>query len=155
LKAAGIAAALAAATLSFNPRAFAASATVTINAGTVVRTADRRLLVGNNVAAWWDAGKYEDPVVRKSIRDLGPTLIRLPGGSWGDTLWWNGNGVRREGSNDLDRTKFDPKPYSSWSAPYGVWRVDYSGYAPGFMSFKGTNRMLKKSPLFSPLTIPI
>jgi len=115
-----------------------ASTTVEVFADREVRTMDRRLLVGDNIAAWWGPERYEDKDVREWTRALGPTLIRLPGGSWGDVIWWNGNGVRKGTGGELDMSRFSTTPWSQWSAPYGFWKVDYSAYAPSFKSFEGT-----------------
>ncbi|MEK7474715.1 MAG: hypothetical protein AAB152_03680 [Candidatus Coatesbacteria bacterium] len=113
------------------------TAIVEVFADRDIRTMDRRLLVGDNIAAWWGPERYEDKDVRAWTRELGPTLIRLPGGSWGDELWWNGNGVRKTPGNELDMSRFSSTPWSSWSAPFGVWKVDYSAYAPGFKASHG------------------
>jgi len=112
---------------------------LTIDASNVTAKMDTGLLVGQNIAAWWGRDRYEDPIVTNSCKALGSSLIRIPGGSWGDVIWWNGNGVRKPGTTELDMKKFKRKPYSKWSAPYGVWQVDYSEYAPGFKSFMGSN----------------
>jgi hypothetical protein len=109
---------------------------VTVFADREVRTMDRRLLVGDNIAAWFEPAKYEDQDVKKWTRELGPTLIRLPGGSWGDVIWWNGNGVRKA-DGELDMAKYSSTPWSQWSAPFGFWKVDYSAYAPSFKAFEG------------------
>ena len=97
----------------------------------VFRT-DRRQLVGTNLALWDAAELFGDEFWRARLRDLGPTLLRIPGGSWGDIGFWNGHGVRQPNSNQVDRSKLKKKPFSKWSAPFGTWDVDYSAYAPGF-----------------------
>lgn len=107
------------------------SASLTVDAAKVIRTMDRHRLLGSNAAGWYDKKSYDDPQIRGWIKDLGPVLMRLPGGSWGDGTFWNGNGVRK--GDDVDYTKLNRTPYSTWSAPWGTWNIDYSGYAPGFL----------------------
>ena len=109
----------------------AGAGTLTVDASKELRTMDRRRLLGTNVAGWYFKKTYDNPVLRGWIRDLGPILIRLPGGSWGDGTFWNGNGVRH--GDDVDYSRFNPKPYSAWSAPWGTWNIDYSDCAPGFL----------------------
>lgn len=109
----------------------ALTATLTVDASHELRTLDRHRLLGSNVAGWYLPQTYNDPVLRGWIKDLGPILLRLPGGSWGDGTFWNGNGVRH--GDDVDYGKLDPKPYSDSSALWGTWNIDYSHYAPGFL----------------------
>lgn len=109
----------------------ATAATLTIDAGKTIRTMDRHRLLGSNAAGWYHQKAYDDPQIRGWIKELGPIMLRLPGGSWGDGTFWNGNGVRK--GDDVDYTKLNRTPYSKWSAPWGTWNIDYSGYAPGFL----------------------
>jgi hypothetical protein len=91
-----------------------------IDPAKVIRTFDRHELLGSNVALWHDEFKLNDPVFRGYLKDLKPGFLRMPGGSWSDEYYWNGNGVR-DGEN-FDLTKLRD----------GKWAVDLSGYAPGF-----------------------
>jgi alpha-L-arabinofuranosidase len=50
---------------------------------------DRRLL-GTNVPAWVNPSNMSDETFRTRITDLGPTLLRLPGGSWSNYYDWLG-----------------------------------------------------------------
>jgi hypothetical protein len=102
-----------------------------VDASKVLRTVDRHRLLGSNVAGWYLKKSYDDEILRGWIRDLGPISLRLPGGSWGNGTFWNGNGVRH--GNQVDYSRLIPKPYSPWSAPWGTWDIDYSDYAPGFL----------------------
>jgi hypothetical protein len=97
------------------------AATLSVNAAHVVRTADRRMLIGTNVALWNNADVFSSPDFRAWLTDMGPGLIRMPGGSWSDIVYWNGNGVRDAAGNvDPSRMK------DGWPA------VDYSAYGPSF-----------------------
>ena len=122
--------------LSFG-NAFAVSPTlsvdVTVDAGKVIRTHDRTLLIGSNIALWDRQDRFDDPVVKGWFRELAPAFVRLPGGSWSDITYWNGNGVRERGSQNTDKTRYSSTPYSEWSAPWGTWNIDYSDYAPTFV----------------------
>lgn len=56
---------------------------------------DRRLL-GTNVPAWIGPTKLVDPAFQQRVRDLGTTIVRMPGGSWSSSYDWlaceNGDG---------------------------------------------------------------
>ena len=97
-------------------------ATVTVDAGNTLRTFDRRMLLGSNVAVWNEAGCYASSEVREWLADLGPGIMRMPGGSYSDIVFWNGNGVRgADGRVDPTRVRD------------GFPLVDYGGYAPSFL----------------------
>ena len=97
----------------------AGRATVRVNASHVLRTMDHRMLLGTNVALWNSADCFSTPQITGWVRELGMGLIRIPGGSWSDITFWNGNGVRRpDGSVDTSRVKD------------GYPAIDYSAYAP-------------------------
>ncbi|MEK7475736.1 MAG: hypothetical protein AAB152_08900 [Candidatus Coatesbacteria bacterium] len=122
---------IAAALAAFLLLAPAQAASLRVDGSKVLRTMDRHRLLGSNVAGWYEKKTYDDGILRGWIRDLGPILLRLPGGSWGNGTFWNGNGVRH--GNKVDYSRLHPKPYSDWSAPWGTWDIDYSDYAPGFL----------------------
>ncbi len=99
-------------------------ANVTVDAGTVLRKMDPRRLGGVNIAMWTDAPTYASSEVRQWIADLRSTYIRIPGGSWSNVVYWNGNGVRGA-DGKVDTSKVGPDGYPA---------VDYSGYAPSFLA---------------------
>ncbi len=95
----------------------AASATLTIDADQIVRRFDHRRLIGSNVALWNGPECYRDPEAQW-LREMAPGIMRMPGGSWSDIVFWNGNGVRTaDGRVDQTRVR-DGYPL-----------VDYSAYA--------------------------
>jgi hypothetical protein len=95
---------------------------VSIDASHVVRVIEPRLLGGTNVAGWTSADKYASPSLRALTGEMWPGVIRLPGGSWGDVVFWNGNGMRgADGDVDPTRTKD------------GYPAIDYSDYAPSIV----------------------
>ena len=118
-------------------RAFAGSPVlsvdVSVDAGRIVRTYNRTLLIGSNIALWDRQDRFDDPVIKGWFRELAPAFVRLPGGSWSDITYWNGNGVRERGTQNTDKTRYSAKPYSEWSAPWGTWNIDYADYAPSFV----------------------
>jgi hypothetical protein len=96
---------------------------VTVDASQVLRTFSPQRLGGTNIAAWTSAELFANPHFRKLMAELRAAQIRLPGGSWSNVLYWNGNGVRGpDGKVDPSRVGADGYP-----------AVDYSGYAPSFM----------------------
>ncbi len=99
------------------------SAKVVIDADASLRTMDHRMIGGTNLALWNEQRHFEAPLLRQWVSELGTGLIRIPGGSWSNAYYWNGNGVRNA-KGDVDATKVGPDGYPA---------VDYSGYKPGFM----------------------
>jgi hypothetical protein len=96
--------------------------TVKVDAAQVLRTMQPRRLGGTNVAVWNDKIHFSSPLLHKWISELRPGYIRLPGGSWSQAHYWNGNGVRGPDG------KVDPEKVG----PDGYPAVDYSDYKPGF-----------------------
>jgi hypothetical protein len=96
--------------------------TVTVDAGQTLSTMDPQRLGGTNVAMWYFRSEYTAPDIGKWIAEMKPRYIRLPGGSWANGIFWNGNGVRGA-DGKVDPSKVGPDGYPA---------VDYSGYAPSF-----------------------
>jgi alpha-L-arabinofuranosidase len=96
--------------------------TVTVDAARTLRTMDPQRLGGTNVAMWYFAREYNAADVRKWMAELKARYIRLPGGSWANGIYWNGNGVRGA-DGKVDPSKVGPDGYPA---------VDYSAYAPSF-----------------------
>ena len=91
-----------------------------MNPDQIVREVDLRRILGTNAGLWYAPKQLALVKNSEWMKNWRPGLIRIPGGSWGDELVWNGNGVRVDGK--LDGSKFRD----------GRWQVDYSGYQPGF-----------------------
>jgi alpha-L-arabinofuranosidase len=102
----------------------AQAATLRVDPNHIVREVDRHRFLGTNVGLWHEARQLFDTDVQYYLRDLNPSYLRIPGGSWSDAYIWNGNGV-------WDGNTFDLSKYSN-----GVWQIDYSKYAPGFLQEK-------------------
>ena len=83
-----------------------------------------RRLGGTNVAMWYFPSVYNSPVVHQWMNDLHAGYIRLPGGSWANVVYWNGNGVR-DAKGMVDPSRVGPDGYPA---------VDYSAYAPSFLA---------------------
>jgi hypothetical protein len=86
------------------------TATLTVDASTVVNRFVPFQAFGTNVASWADPRP-----VQKKVQAAGNFLIRFPGGSWGDVYHWNGRG--------------------SYDAQ-GVWVPDPKEYQPGRLVVK-------------------
>ncbi len=97
------------------------AATLKIDADRTVHETNRRNLTSSNIALWNQPWELADSELHDYVRELKPAFIRIPGGSWANHYYWNGNGVRT-GESDMDLSKLKD----------GVWEVDYSGFAPGF-----------------------
>lgn len=61
---------------------------VTVTADTLGEIS--KYVFGNAIAAWM-GNNTGNPVFVKNVQALNPSLIRFPGGSWGDIFFWNGN----------------------------------------------------------------
>jgi alpha-L-arabinofuranosidase len=97
-------------------------ATVALDAAQTLQRMDPQRLGGTNVAMWYFRSTYFAPDVLKWMRDLHARYIRIPGGSWANGIFWNGNGVRGA-DGKVDPSKVGPDGYPA---------VDYSDYAPSF-----------------------
>ncbi len=97
-------------------------AIVNVDAARTLREMDPPRLGGTNVAMWYFAREYNAADVRKWMAELKARYIRLPGGSWANGVYWNGNGVR-DADGKVDPSKIGPDGYPA---------VDYSDYAPSF-----------------------
>ena len=89
---------------------------VSVDASKIVFKRDIHRLLGTNVALWY-ARYFQTGHLDKVVDAWRPGVIRMPGGSWSDALYWNGNGAAKGG--------FDKKT--------GLWRIDYSKFSPGFL----------------------
>jgi hypothetical protein len=97
-------------------------ATVTVDAAKTLRTMDPQRLGGTNVAMWYYGSEYAAADVRKWLTEMHGRYIRIPGGSWANSVYWNGNGVR-DAEGKVDPSRVGPDGYPA---------VDYSAYAPSF-----------------------
>lgn len=102
-------------------------ATLSFNVRNVIETADPHRLTGTNISLWSRVPIVENKAFQDAIRDWHPGSIRMPGGSWSNEYYWNGNGVRT-GTNDHGIENFD----TSKQKADGTWEIDYSGYKKGF-----------------------
>ncbi|MGD1000057.1 MAG: hypothetical protein ABSA67_05085 [Candidatus Brocadiia bacterium] len=97
-------------------------ATFTVDAAKTLRTMDPQRLGGTNVAMWYYGSEYAAADVRKWLTEMHGRYIRIPGGSWANSVYWNGNGVR-DAEGKVDPSRVGPDGYPA---------VDYSAYAPSF-----------------------
>ena len=77
-------------------------------------------ILGTNAGLWYSSKQLTQLKSSEHFKTWRSGLIRIPGGSWGDELVWNGNGVR-------DGKSLDAKKFVN-----GRWQIDYSAYQPGF-----------------------
>ncbi len=97
-----------------------ADTTVTVNADQVVREHDRTHLLGTNAGLWYQEAYINHPTFQQHFKAWSPSKIRMPGGTWSNEFYWNGNGVRNGKNFDASQLKNH------------YWQVDFSAYAPGF-----------------------
>ncbi len=81
---------------------------------------DRHRLLGTNLAMWHEPEDLFHENTVKAIQAISASFLRIPGGSWSNEIYWNGNGVRNGDSFDHSKRV------------QGVWQIDYTDYAPGF-----------------------
>ena len=101
-----------------------------VDLGGKTRPFDRRLL-GTNAPAWIGPAKLADVNFQQRIRDLGTTVVRMPGGSWSSSYDWlaceNGD------ANGCYWTwAAKPTDYVGFLAATGLdgmWTADFNGTA--------------------------
>ncbi len=101
-------------------------ATLQIEADTILQSTDRHRLIGTNLSLWSRQMTIQNPNFQDSIRVWQPGSIRIPGGSWSNEYYWNGNGVRI--GDDHSINNFDTRRHN----PDGSWEIDYRDYKKGF-----------------------
>ena len=106
--------------LTLHCSAIAASATVEIKPGKVIATDTGHRLLGSNIGLWYENQELEDLEKSSLYKQWAPSIIRFPGGSWSDEIYWNGTGVRKGTAFDLSKKQADG------------WDIDYSQWSPGF-----------------------
>jgi len=95
-------------------------ATVNIDPSVVIAKTRNNRLLGGNIALWYYPAQLSTLESSPYFKQWKPGILRLPGGSWSDEYFWNGNGVR-------DGEKFDLRKREK-----SGWKIDYSSYKPGF-----------------------
>ncbi len=99
-------------------------ASVTVEADRTLREMDPRRLGGTNVAMWYYPSVYASPIIRGWMAELRAANVRMPGGTWSNAVYWNGNGVRLP-DGSVDTTKVGADGYPA---------VDYKDYARSFLA---------------------
>lgn len=107
-----------------------AEGTIVVKVGGTPR-AFNPLLLGTNAPAWIGSDKLGDVQFQQRIRDLGTTLVRMPGGSWSSSYDWlaceNRDG---EGCQYLPAAR--PSDYVGFLAATGVagmWTINFNDTA--------------------------
>jgi hypothetical protein len=96
-----------------------ATVTVTISVRDTLGPVSKYLF--GNALAVWVGNDVMNKVLIGNIQKLSPTLIRYPGGSWGDIFFWNGNpgdlpSTIPDGTNNGTPATFYPQyGINSWS----------------------------------------
>jgi len=100
-------------------------ASINIKRDVVLAKTHNHRLLGGNIALWYHPEQLKELGKSPFFSQWKPGIIRIPGGSWSDEYYWNGNGVRSgKRFNSSKRTKHG-------------WKIDYSRYQPGFRIKKG------------------
>jgi len=115
---------------------------ITLDVNKPVTKFKKSMLLGTNAGVYYDEANLLNLNFINYLRQLNPGIIRIPGGSWSNELYWNGNKVRLSKESYIDSkiwkekikkgenpivVAFDTSRYKN-----GQWDVDYSGYSPGF-----------------------
>jgi len=106
------------------------------------KESNRVPMMGTNIGIYYKESWLMNFELQKRVHALKPGIIRMPGGSWSNELYWNGNMVRLEKESYIEKQIWDstikaggnPMLVAFDTSRYhnGLWDVDYSGYAPGF-----------------------
>ena len=128
--------------IPFTAKAQSHKYSLKVDKDSVISTYDKAMLLGINAGVFYEESWLMNLTFQDYLQQLKPGIIRIPGGTWSNELYWNGNRVRiseesyvpkevwdstiQSGGNPID-VAFDTTQYKN-----GKWEVDYSGYAPGF-----------------------
>ena len=93
-----------------------------VDAAHTISSFDPVTMWGSNVAYYYPPLFFQDPAPIRLAQDAGYYFFRIPGGLNSDVYHWNGNGVRNP----------DGSINPAARRPDGTWKIDYSGFAPGF-----------------------
>ncbi len=115
---------------------------ISVDLNKTIAQYNKQMLLGTNVGVFYEESSLMNLDLLENLKLLNPGIIRMPGGTWSNELYWNGNKVRlseesyipekewkdaiKKGKNPIE-VAFDTTKYKK-----GKWDVDYSGYAPGF-----------------------
>jgi hypothetical protein len=103
--------------------------TIVVKFGGTPRPFDRRLL-GTNAPAWIGTDKLGDAQFQQRVRDLGTTLVRMPGGSWSSSYDWLACENGDPSCQYLSGAR--PSDYVGFLAATGVagmWTINFNGTA--------------------------
>jgi alpha-L-arabinofuranosidase len=104
--------------------------TLVVKVGGTPRPFDR-LLLGTNAPAWIGSDKLGDAQFQQRIRDLGTTLVRMPGGSWSSSYDWLA--CENRDSNACQYSAgARPSDYVGFLAATGaagMWTINFNGTA--------------------------
>ncbi len=116
--------------------------TITVNTDKVIQSYDLPMLLGTNAGVFYKESYLMNPKLINNLLDLTPGIIRIPGGTWSNEIYWNGNGVRKQRESYIEKEVYDsitkaggnPMQVAFDTTKYDgqKWDIDYSGYAPGF-----------------------
>jgi alpha-L-arabinofuranosidase len=112
------------------PVAAAVSGSIVVDVTGATRPFDRRLL-GTNAPAWIGPAKLGDAGFRQRIRDLGTTVVRMPGGSWSGSYDWLAceNGDANGCNWTFAATPSDYVGFLAATGVDGMWTVNFNGTA--------------------------
>ncbi len=115
---------------------------ISIHPEKVISSYDRHMLLGTNAGVFYKESYLMNPRLINNLLDLKPGIIRIPGGTWSNEIYWNGNGVRKQRESYIEKEVYDsivkaggnPMKVAFDMSKYNgeKWDIDYSGYAPGF-----------------------
>jgi hypothetical protein len=104
--------------------------TIVVKVGGTPQPFDR-LLLGTNAPAWIGSDKLGDAQFQQRIRDLGTTVVRMPGGRWSSSYDWLACENRDvNGCQYLSGAR--PSDYVGFLAATGVagmWTINFNGTA--------------------------
>lgn len=104
--------------------------TIRLDAGSTGTPIDPRLF-GTNAPAWVGPDHLADPAFRARVKELGTTVVRMPGGSWSSSYDWLGC---ERGDADTCYWTWAAKPsdyldFLAGTGVAGMWTVSFNGTA--------------------------
>ena len=119
--------------ITTNAQLFCADYTVKIEDTLKRDLSQKTNLLGTNLALWTSKDFLGNKTLEDYVRQLGISDIRIPGGSWTNEYYWNGNGVRTQEAFDLSKQSKEgcPALYVRILAQYDPLSLSLCGRAAG------------------------
>jgi len=115
---------------------------IKIDQNKIIASYNLPMLLGTNAGVFYHESYLMNPKLINNLLALKPGILRIPGGTWSNEIYWNGNGVHKQKESYIEKEVYDsivkaggnPMEIAFDMSKYDgkKWEIDYSGYSPGF-----------------------